>query len=119
VQHTIGRDQINSLGSTSTKTADLPTVKTLFSNVISTPDGSFMTVNLKDFFLGTPLEDWYEYIHIPVHVIPPRIMELYNLHALAINGFVYAKVQRGMYSLPQAAIIANKQLQKRLAPHGY
>jgi hypothetical protein len=24
-----------------------------------------------------------------------------------------------MYSLPQAAIIANKQLQKRLAPHGY
>jgi hypothetical protein len=24
-----------------------------------------------------------------------------------------------MYGLPQAAIIANKQLQKRLAPHGY
>jgi hypothetical protein len=24
-----------------------------------------------------------------------------------------------MYGLPQAAIIGNKQLQKRLAPHGY
>jgi hypothetical protein len=46
-------------------------------------------------------------------------MELYNLHTLVINGFVYAEVQRGMYGLPQAAIIANKQLQKHLAPHGY
>jgi hypothetical protein len=51
-----------------------------------------MTVDLKDFFLGMPLEDRYEYICIPVHVIPPCIMELYNLHALVINGFVYAKV---------------------------
>jgi hypothetical protein len=119
VQHTIGSDQINYPGSTSTKTADLTTVKTLFNSVISTPDGHFMTVDLKDFFLGTPLEDRYEYIRIPVQVIPPRIMELYNLHTLVINGFVYAEVQRGMYGLPQAAIIANKQLQKHLAPHGY
>jgi hypothetical protein len=92
VRHTIGGDQINYPGSTSTKTADLTTVKTLFNSVISTPDGRFMTVNLKDFFFGTPLEDRYEYIRIPVHVIPPRIMELYNLHALVINGFFYAKV---------------------------
>jgi hypothetical protein len=56
-QHTIGGDQINYPGSTSTKTADLTTVKTLFNHVISTPDGCFMTVDLKDFFLGTPLED--------------------------------------------------------------
>jgi hypothetical protein len=92
VRHTIGADQINCPGSTSTKTADLTTVKTLFNSVISTPDGRFMTVDLKDFFLGTPLEDRYEYICIPVHVIPPHTMELYNLHALVINGFVYAEV---------------------------
>jgi hypothetical protein len=78
-----------------------------------------MTVDLKDFFLGTPLEGWYEYICIPVHVIPPHIMELYNRHALVINGFVYAEVRRRMFGLPQAAIIANNQLQKHLAPHGY
>jgi hypothetical protein len=65
VRHTIGGNQINYPGSTSTKTADLTTVKTLFNSVISTPDGCFMTVDLKDFFLGTPLEDRYEYIRIP------------------------------------------------------
>ena len=57
VRHTIGGDQIDYPGSTSTKTADLPTVKVLFNSVISTPDGRFMTVDLKDFFLGTPLKD--------------------------------------------------------------
>jgi hypothetical protein len=119
VQHTIGGDQINYPVSASTKTADLTTVKTLFNSVISTPDRCFITVNLKDFFLGMPLEDRYEYICIPVHVIPPHTMELYNLHALVLNGFVYAKVRHRMYGLPQAAIIANKLLQKCLMPHGY
>ncbi len=101
--------------------ADLgvPTVKTLLNSVISTMDGCFMTVDLKDFFLGTPLEDCFEYIHISAHVIPDGIMTLYNLHKLVINDFVYAEVCPGMYGLPQAAIIANKQLQKWLTPHGY
>jgi hypothetical protein len=67
VRHTISGDQIEYLGSTSTKTADLPAVKTLFNSVISTPDGRFMTINLIDFFLGTPLDNHFEYIRIPVH----------------------------------------------------
>jgi hypothetical protein len=52
---------------TSTKTADLPAIKTLFNSVISTPDGRFMTIDLKDFFLDTPLDNRFEYIRIPVH----------------------------------------------------
>jgi hypothetical protein len=119
VRHTIGGDLIDYPGSTSTKTADLPTVKVLFNSVISTPDGRFMTVDLKDFFLGTPLKDRFEYLRIPAHVIPDTIMDLYDLQKLVVNGFVYAEVRRGMYGLPQAAIIANKQLQEKLAPHGY
>jgi hypothetical protein len=72
-----------------------------------------MTINLKDFFLGTPLEDCFEeYICIPVHVIPAEIMALYELQKLVTNNFVYAEVRRDMYGHPQAAIIANKQLQK-------
>jgi hypothetical protein len=46
-------------------------------------------------------------------------MALYKLQKLVTNNFVYAKVWRGMYGLPQAAIIANKQLQKWLALHSY
>jgi hypothetical protein len=52
-----------------------------------------MTINLKDFFLGTPLEDCFEeYICIPVHVIPAEIMALYELQKLVTNNFVYAEV---------------------------
>jgi hypothetical protein len=35
------------------------------------------------------------------------------------NSFVYLEVQKGMYGLPQAGILANKLLIKQLAPYGY
>jgi hypothetical protein len=93
VRHSIGSDQIDYPGSTSTKTADLPTIKTLFNSVILTLDGCFMTINLKDFFLGTSLEDHFENICIPVHVIPAEIMALYELQKLVTNNFVHGEVQ--------------------------
>ena len=37
----------------------------------------------------------------------------------AKNGFVYMEIQKGMYGLPQAGILANKLLEERLAKHGY
>jgi hypothetical protein len=77
-----------------------------------------MTIDLKDFFLGTPLKVRFEYLQIPECVIPDSIMELYQLHQLVTNGFIYAEVCHGMYGLPQAAIIANQQLQEKLEPHG-
>jgi hypothetical protein len=46
-------------------------------------------------------------------------MELYQLHQLVSNGFVYAEVHCGLYGLPQAAIIANQQVQEKLEPHSY
>jgi hypothetical protein len=56
VCHTIGGDRIDYPGNTSTKTADMTTVKTLINSVISTDDARFMTGDLKDFYLGTPLD---------------------------------------------------------------
>ena len=61
----------------------------------------------------------YEYIRIPLKMIPQAFIELYNLLAIAVNGFVWVEVRRGMYGLPQAGILANQLLQSRLAPHGY
>ena len=34
-------------------------------------------------------------------------------------GYIYMQIERGMYGLPQAGILANELLRKRLAPHGY
>eukprot|EP00957_Ditylum_brightwellii_P167576 12757174-Ditylum_brightwellii.AAC.1 len=35
------------------------------------------------------------------------------------GGWVYIEIKKGIYSLPQAGILANKLLMKCLAEHGY
>jgi len=77
-----------------------------------------MTGDLKDFYLGTPLAR-YEYMRIPVAMLPDEILDHYNLRPLIHNGHVYVEIQKGMYGLPQAGRIANERLQRFLEPHGY
>ena len=63
--------------------------------------------------------DRKEYMKIPISLIPKEFQDAYNLQSKIHNGFIYMEIVRGMYRLPQAGIIANKLLRKRLAPHGY
>ena len=77
-----------------------------------------MTGDLKDFYLGTPMER-FEYMRISVKIIPSHIYEFYKLKDLTTDGFVFVEIRRGMYGLPQAGRIANDQLVAFLAPHGY
>jgi hypothetical protein len=58
-------------------------------------------------------------MRIPISLIPAKIMEMYNLAPLVENGYVYVRIEKGMYGLPQAGIIANERLTKFLKPHGY
>ena len=58
-------------------------------------------------------------MRMPINLIPEEFATLYNLHEKVKNGFVYMQIEKGMYGLPQAGILANKLLRKRLAPHGY
>ena len=55
VRWTVGGYRIMYLGDKSTKTADLVSLKILCNSVISTPDGRFMTTNIKNFYLNTHL----------------------------------------------------------------
>jgi hypothetical protein len=50
---------------------------------------------------------------------PEEIVETYNLKVLAVDGWVYIKIRKGMYGLKQAGLLSNQLLQKRLAPFGY
>jgi len=118
VRFTVGGDRVDYPGDVSTKTADLATVKTLLNSTISTPGARFMTGDLKDFYLNTPL-DRYEYMRMPVNIIPESIMLQYNLEPLVHNGYVYTEIRKGMYGLPQAGKIANDRLTTFLAPYGY
>jgi hypothetical protein len=118
VRFTVGGDQVDYPGAVSTKTADLTTAKILLNSVLSTPGAKYMTGDLKDFYLNTPMER-YEYIRLPIEVIPPISIIEHNLVPLVHKGYVYAEVRRGMYGLPQAGRIANDQLTAFLAPKGY
>ena len=118
VRFTVGGDRIDYGGDVSTKTASLPTVKILLNSVISTEGGRFMTLDIKDYYLGTPLVD-YEYMRIPIGAIPPAIFEKYNLAEKVQNGAIYVEIRKGMYGLPHAGKIANDRLTAFLEPHGY
>jgi hypothetical protein len=61
----------------------------------------------------------YEYMKIRADLIPDAFLDQCNLRDKIYKGFVYCEIRRGMYGLPQAGIIANQLLKKRLAVHGY
>lgn len=115
---TVGGNLISYPGSVTSKTADLITTKLLWNSVLSTPNAKYMTMDIKNYYLNTPL-DRYEYIRFPLALIPEEIIDAYNLRDIARNGVVHAEIRKGMYGLPQAGMLANKLLQKRLAKHGY
>jgi hypothetical protein len=50
---------------------------------------------------------------------PEEIVTKYNLDALAVDGWFYIIIRKGMYGLKQAGLLANQLLQTRLAPFGY
>jgi hypothetical protein len=75
-------------------------------------------MDLKDFYLNTPL-DWPEYVRIKLADIPQEFIDKYKLNQFAHNSWVYFKMSRGMYPLPQAGILANNLLQDHLAKFDY
>ena len=95
VRFTVGGDRIDYKGKVSTPNAELTTVKLLLNSTISTKDAKFMTYDLKDFYLETPMNR-YEYMRIPVKDIPQDIMEQYNLAPLAHRGHVLVEIRKGM-----------------------
>ena len=59
-------------------------------------------------------------MHIPLKIIPREIIDAYNLTALVGDqGWIYMRIEKGVYGLKQSWIIANQELVKHMAPFGY
>ena len=56
---------------------------------------------------------------MPIALFPEWIVKQYELMKHVLNGFIYLEMWHAVWGLPQAGILANKLLKKRLAPHGY
>ena len=46
-------------------------------------------------------------------------MDKYNLKEKLHNGYIFTRVTKGVYGLPQAGQIAHDDLVKHLEPYGY
>ena len=56
---------------------------------------------------------------IQISMIPKQFVEKYNLTEKAHNGYIFARVTKGIYVLPQAGQISHDALVKHLYPYGY
>ena len=74
----------------------------LFNSVISTKDARFMTMDISNFYLMTPLH-CPKFIRLKLNNIPDEVINKYKLREKATkNGSIYIKAKQGMYSLPQS-----------------
>jgi hypothetical protein len=65
-------------GETSTNTAGLELVKLHWLSVLSTKNSKYMTMDIGNFYLNTPL-DRYEYMRINITDIPQEVIDEYKL----------------------------------------
>jgi hypothetical protein len=95
----------------------LTTAKNLINSVISTLGAKFLVIDIKNFYLNTPLGR-FEYMFINLSSLPQETIDKCDLIELAQDGNVYIEIQKGMYGLTQAGILANELLQLNLAKDG-
>ena len=117
IRGTAGGDRINYDGPTSAQTAAMPVVKLLLHSVVS-EHKKWMTIDIKDYYLGTPLLR-PEYIRIPLRLIPSNTQVAHNLHQYVNHESILFQVNKGMYGLPQAGLLAQQRLIDHLKHHGY
>jgi hypothetical protein len=118
VRLTVGGDRLDYSGEVATSTTDITTFKILINSTISTEDAEMMMMDIKNYYLGTPLPR-YEYMRLSLAIIPDEVIEKYNLRSIAVDGWVYLEIRKGMSGLKQAGLLAKQLLQKRLEPYGY
>jgi hypothetical protein len=118
VRLTVGGDILDYSGDVANLTLDITTFKILINITLSTKDAAMMMMEIKNYYLGTPLPR-FEYMKMPISRFPDEIVQKYNINALAVNGCIYSEIRKGMYGLKQTGLLANQLLQTRLAPFGY
>ena len=75
----------------STQISDLFTTKTHWNSVISDKKARYMCTDIKNMYLATPM-DLFEYMRIPVELMPDEFMERYNLYAKIKDGYAYMQI---------------------------
>jgi hypothetical protein len=118
VRLTVGGNRLDYTGEVATSTADITTFKILINSTLPTEDAEMMMMDIKNYYVGTPLPR-YEYMRLPLSIVPDEIIATYNLRAISVSGWVYLEIRKGIYCLRQSGILANQLLHQRLVHYGY
>ncbi len=120
VRGTAGGNLLTVLYDVSARTANLEVVKILIHATCSA-NRKWMTIDIKDFYLGTPLPpgQQYEYMRIHKSKIPAATMLQHNLGPLMHDNYVYFEIRKCLYGIPQSGKFSQDRLVSHLAAHGY
>ena len=73
----MGGDKISYPYDVSAPTCGLPIIKLLWNSVLSIPGAKYFTMDIKNFYLGTPMKR-PEYMTLPMKIIPQEIVDKYD-----------------------------------------
>ena len=121
VRITVGGDKLTYNDDAGAPAANLLETKILVNSTISDANkgARFMSADLKDFFLATPMEG-EEYMKVQYKHFPQDIRDRYGLdQKVTPSGHIFIKIKKGMYGLKQAAVLAYEHLKEHLGKHGY
>ncbi len=76
------------------------------------------SANVKSIYPNIQMKH-FEYLWMPIKLIPKSFIENHDLQHNTKDGFVYKKIRKIMYGLPQVSVLANQQLKERLDKYGY
>ena len=116
VRITVGGDRLTYAADAGSPAANMLETKILINNVISdaSKGARFMSADLKDHFLATPMEG-VEYMKVQYKHFLDDIRRRYKLdEKVTTSGHIYIRIKKGMYGLKQAAILAYRHLKNNL-----
>jgi hypothetical protein len=88
---TVGGDRLDYSSDIATSTADITTFKILINSTLSTEAAAMMMMDIKNYYLGTPLPR-FEYMKMLLSRFPDEIIQKYDLNTLAVDGWVHIEI---------------------------
>jgi hypothetical protein len=101
VRLTVGGEKLDYSGDVATSTSYITTFKIIINSTLSTKDAAMMMMDIKNYYINTPLPR-FEYMKMLLSRFPEEIIQKYNLNELAIDGWVYIEIRKGMYGMKQS-----------------
>jgi hypothetical protein len=91
-----GGDRINYPGNCDTPTADMILFNILVNSILSTPNAKCIMMDIKDFYLRTPMKR-LEYMRLEITDIPDEIIQEYKLMSVHTQDeYIYCEITQGM-----------------------